>query len=71
MSFLSSPGVLFASIVVSAIGLALFLYGKRQGRPLQLVAGLGLMIYPYFVHSIGWMLGICAVILTGLWLVTR
>lgn len=66
-----SPGVLFASIVVSAIGLGFFLYGKKQSRPLQLIAGLVLMVYPYFVDSAGWMLGICAMIVVGLWLALK
>ncbi|MEZ4271877.1 MAG: hypothetical protein R3C68_10750 [Myxococcota bacterium] len=69
MSF--SPAALFASVVVSAMGLGFFLYGKRQARPFQLVAGLTLMIFPYFVESASWMLGIAAVVVAGLWLGLR
>lgn len=63
-----SPGALFASIVVSAIGLGFFLYGKRQSRPLHLIAGVALMVYPYFVTSVAWMLGICAAVVAALYL---
>ncbi|MEZ4273592.1 MAG: hypothetical protein R3C68_19780 [Myxococcota bacterium] len=52
MSF--SAASLFASVVVSAMGLGFFLYGKRQNEPLQLIAGATLMIFPYFVESAGW-----------------
>ena len=47
-------GVLFSSI-----GLGYFIYGKRQGAPLPLVCGIGLMVFPYFVSN-SW-----AMVLTG------
>jgi uncharacterized protein (DUF983 family) len=49
---------LFASTVVSSIGLGLFVYGKRQRRPPHLLAGLVLLVFPYFVSSVPLMLGI-------------
>ncbi len=62
---------LFASLVVSSIGLALFLYGKKQGRPPQLGVGLALMIFPYFVPSATAMLAVTAAALAALWLGVR
>lgn len=50
MSF--DPGVLFLSLITSGLGFVLFMYGKKQERPPQLVAGLVLMVYPYFVSSL-------------------
>jgi len=47
-------GVLFSSI-----GLGYFIYGKRQGAPVPLVCGIGLMVFPYFVSN-SW-----AMVLTG------
>ena len=41
-----SWGVLFSSI-----GLGYFIYGKRQGAPVPLVCGIGLMVFPYFVSG--------------------
>ena len=66
-----SAGSLFASLVVSAIGYALFSYGKKQSRLPQLAAGVALMVYPYFVA--GWiaMLGIGAGLVLALWLAVR
>ncbi len=69
MSF--DPTWLFLSLIISGVGLALFIYGKKQGRIPQLVAGLILMVYTYVVTSTLWMLVIAAVILGALWWVVR
>jgi hypothetical protein len=56
---------LLAGLLVSSIGFVLFRYGKKMGRPPQLVTGIVLMVYPYFITSVPWMLGV-AVLLLGL-----
>lgn len=66
-----SAGNLFASMVVSTIGLGFFLYGKKAGRPPQMAAGVVLMVYPYFVDGAGWQYGLMGVVLGGMWLVVR
>ena len=55
-----SAGSMFASLVVSAFGIGLFIYGKKQVRPPQVVVGIAMMVFPYFVGSPAWMLGSCA-----------
>ena len=42
---------LFASLMIGTIGMGVFLYGKRQQRPPQLLGGIALMTYPYFVSG--------------------
>jgi hypothetical protein len=53
-------GLLFGSI-----GLAFFIYGKKQQRVVPLVCGIALMVYPYFVLSAIWLIvigiALCAV----------
>jgi multisubunit Na+/H+ antiporter MnhC subunit len=49
MSF--DPSLIFLSLFPSGIGLALFMYGKKQQRWPQLTAGLLLMVYPYFTAT--------------------
>jgi hypothetical protein len=66
-----SPGYLLASLVVSSVGFGLFIYGKKQVRIPHLVAGVGLMVYPYFVTNVWAMLGICGLVLAGTWGVVR
>jgi len=38
-------------LLFSSIGLGFFLYGKKQQRPVPLICGVALMIYPYFVPN--------------------
>jgi hypothetical protein len=51
MSF--DPVWLFLSLFPGGIGLVLFVYGRKQDRWPQLLAGLGFMAYPYFTTTIG------------------
>jgi hypothetical protein len=46
-------GVLFGSL-----GLAYFVYGKKQGAPVPLLCGIALMLFPYFVSNLWLMVGI-------------
>jgi hypothetical protein len=62
---------LVASLIVSAIGFVVFGYGKRQQRVPQIVIGLVLMAFPYFVSEVPLMAGIAAVLLAGLWVAVR
>lgn len=56
-------GSFFASLIVSSVGFVAFMYGKRQSRAPQLVVGLVLMAYPYFIDSVVPMLVIFAVLI--------
>ena len=66
-----SPGYLFASLFVSAIGGGLFLYGKKQERIPQLTAGVVMSIYPFFVPGVAWMIVVGIAILAGLTCLVR
>src|SRR5690349_4610552 len=57
------PNGLLASLFISSIGLVTFLYGKKQGRVPQLVIGLVLVVYTYFLSSVIWMFVIAAFLL--------
>ncbi len=69
MSF--DPWWLLLSLAVSGVGLVLFMYGKKQERVPQLVAGLLFMVYPYFVESLLWLVVVAVVFAAGLWQVLR
>ena len=64
-------GSLIASFVIGSIGLIAFMYGKRQGRFPQMVVGLVMMLYPYFVPNVAIMGIVAVVLLAGLWLSVR
>ena len=65
------PGSLFLSILIGVVGMGFVIYGKRQRRAPQLVVGVVLMGYGYFVSSVVWMLVIAAALLLALWSVIR
>jgi len=50
------PNWLMTSMLIGTIGAGLFLYGKKQSRIPQLVAGAALIAESTFVPSIPWML---------------
>ncbi|HYQ47021.1 MAG TPA: hypothetical protein VER11_33850 [Polyangiaceae bacterium] len=62
---------LLASFAVSSVGLGFFMYGRKQGRAPQILFGVITMVYPYFVASAGWMLGIFVALLAAMWLALR
>jgi hypothetical protein len=59
-----APASLFASMLFGIIGLAAFVYGKKQMLWRPLVIGVALMAYPYFVAKLWWLYligaGLCA-----------
>jgi hypothetical protein len=65
------PGVLFLSLITGAIGLALFVYGKKQQRWPQMAAGLAFMVYPYFVPGMTAIVAIGVVLGALLWWMLR
>jgi hypothetical protein len=65
------PAWLILSVIAGAIGLGLFIYGKRESRWPHAVIGLLFMGYPYFTPSIS-SLVLVGVILAGLlWYLLR
>jgi hypothetical protein len=58
---------LLASMLIGSVGLGLLIYGKKQVRVPQIVAGVILLVYPYFVSNVLLMLGIAVVALGALW----
>jgi hypothetical protein len=53
-----TPTSLAMGVLTGAIGVGYFIYGKRQARFAPLVAGMLLCVYPYFVDSVPWLVGV-------------
>jgi hypothetical protein len=66
-----TAGSLYASILVSGVGLVLTSYGKKLARPPQLVVGLVMLVYPYFVPRVAPMLIVAGVLLGAMWIAIR
>ncbi len=60
-----------AGFLVSSVGFGLFLYGKKQTRGPQLIAGLAMMIYPGFVASPMIILAVGGALVGGVWVAVR
>lgn len=61
------PTALFLSLIPGGAGFVLFVYGKKQGRLPQLLAGLVMMVYPYFATTTATLLAGGTLITAGLW----
>ncbi len=55
-----TAGNLFAWLIFGLIGMAAFVYGRKQGRPKTLLIACLLMIYPYFISNVIalWIIGV-------------
>ncbi|HXK20591.1 MAG TPA: hypothetical protein VNG33_22425 [Polyangiaceae bacterium] len=64
-------GTIVAGLVVSSVGFVLFKYGRKMERSPHVIAGLVLMVFPYFVPGVLLMFGIAALFCALLYLATR
>ena len=53
------PNYLMLSLLFGAVGMGLFMYGKKAQKIAHLVAGLALMTCPYFITNLIAMTAIC------------
>ncbi len=49
---------LLLSVLFSSLGVGYVVYARRQRRGAALIAGVGLMVYPFFVHGVLLMLAV-------------
>lgn len=62
---------LFASLFIGTVGFAIFIYGKKQNRIPQVVAGLAMIAFPFFIGSLWWMVGIAVGLLAVMTIAVR
>jgi hypothetical protein len=48
---LDSESAIIWGLLFGSVGLGYFIYGRKQRRVIPLLAGLGLMVCPYFVPN--------------------
>jgi hypothetical protein len=60
---LGDGNALLLSLLIGCIGFVCFAYGKKQQRFSQMVAGIVLCVYPYFVSNLMLMGGIAVAVL--------
>ncbi len=47
----TSAGWLMVTLIASAVGMGMIVYGRKQKEPLPLVFGVALAAYPYVIHG--------------------
>jgi hypothetical protein len=62
---------LVLSLIIGCVGFVCFAYGKKQHRFPQMLAGIVLSIYPYFVSNLILMAAIAVAVLALLAVVVR
>ena len=62
---------LIAGFLVSGVGFVLFSYGRKMSRVPQVITGIALMVFPYFVPGVWLVLGIAAALCALLYAATR
>jgi len=65
------PSYLFVGLVVSGVGFVLLMYGRKQSRPLHLVAGLLLLLFPFLVRDAFWLGMTGGAVCLALWASTK
>jgi len=58
---------LLLSLIPGGAGFVLFVYGKKQQRWPQLIAGLAMMVYPYFATTVTTLVAGGTLITAALW----
>ncbi len=64
----SNPGLLLSGLVISMVGLAVFVYGKKTEKAKSLAIGLVMMVFPMFVPSLLWLWLLAGACLAGLYM---
>lgn len=52
---------IFFNLLFSIIGIGFFSYGRKH-NPFFMLSGIALMVYTYFVSSLGWLITIGAIL---------
>jgi hypothetical protein len=66
-----NPWGLLLSLVIGSLGMGFFIYGKKQARIPQIVLGILMMVYPYFISNLWLMSGIALGLVGLLWVGIR
>ncbi|RLA57559.1 MAG: hypothetical protein DRR04_12595 [Gammaproteobacteria bacterium] len=55
---MDSTSTILWALLFGSIGLGFFLYGRKQGKMTPKYCGVALMVYPYFVPDVYWLVGV-------------
>ena len=58
-----NTATLLVWVIAGAFGMGYFVYGRKQSLAVPLIAGILLMILPYFVADFWFMISVCALLI--------
>ena len=58
---------LMASLLFGTVGMGMFMYGKRAARLVPLIAGVCLMVVPYFIPNLIALFIVCCLLMATPW----
>lgn len=61
-----NTATLFAGLIFGAVGMGVFVYGRKQRRVVPFFVGAALMVYPYFFDDPWLLYGIGVVLIAAL-----
>ncbi len=65
------PSILFSGLLIGAIGMGLFIYGKNVPDFKVLMSGIALSVIPFFAHSMLMLWGLSGICAAALYLSRR
>lgn len=71
MMDMDNPLLLFSGILIGAIGMGFFIYGKKNGDPGALLMGVVLSVLPLMAHTMLVMWGLTGLSSAGMYLLRR
>lgn len=63
-----NPSILFSGLLIGAIGMGLFIYGKNAPDFKFLLSGVALSVIPFFAHTMLALWGLSGICATALYL---
>ena len=61
---METQSMLLWGLLFGSIGIGYFIYGRRQEKMITRYSGIALMVYPYFVPNVYWLIGVGLGLLT-------
>ncbi len=55
---METESMLLWGLLFGSIGVGYFIYGRRQEKIIPRYCGIALMVYPYFVPNVYWLVGV-------------
>ena len=55
---MTSEAWLLWGLLFGSIGLGFFMYGRKQAQLITKYCGIALIVYPYFVPNVYWLVGV-------------